>query len=93
MAQVLVRNLPDEVKARLQRRAERHGRSLEAEVRAILTGVPETEPRKNKKEGLGTTLSRKLAKHTIDDEAWKAFDANIEELRKNWRVRDVDFDG
>lgn len=36
MAQLLVRNLDDEVKTSLQRRARRHGRSTEEEVREIL---------------------------------------------------------
>jgi plasmid stability protein len=36
MAQLLVRNLEDSLKARLQRRAKRHGHSMEAEVRDIL---------------------------------------------------------
>lgn len=36
MAQLLVRNLDDDVKAKLQRRAKRHGRSTEEEVREIL---------------------------------------------------------
>ena len=36
MAQLLVRNLDDRVKARLQRRAKRNGRSMEAEAREIL---------------------------------------------------------
>jgi plasmid stability protein len=36
MAQLVVRNLDDEVKAKLQRRARRHGRSTEEEVRDIL---------------------------------------------------------
>lgn len=36
MAQILVRNLDDDVKAKLQRRARRHGRSSEEEVREIL---------------------------------------------------------
>lgn len=36
MAQLVVRNLEDEVKARLQERARRHGRSMEEEVREIL---------------------------------------------------------
>ena len=36
MAQLVVRNLDDDVKARLQRRARRIGRSIEAEVRDIL---------------------------------------------------------
>ncbi len=36
MAQLLVRNLEMEVKARLQRRAARNGRSMEEEARDIL---------------------------------------------------------
>ena len=36
MAQILVRNLEDPLKARLQRRARRHGRSMEEEAREIL---------------------------------------------------------
>ena len=36
MASILVRNLPEDAKERLRRRAMRHKRSLEAEVRAIL---------------------------------------------------------
>ena len=36
MAQLLVRHLEDDVKAKLQRRACRHGRSTEEEVREIL---------------------------------------------------------
>ena len=36
MAQFVVRHLEDDVKSRLKRRAERHGRSMEEEVRHIL---------------------------------------------------------
>jgi plasmid stability protein len=45
MAALSIRSLDDEVKHRLNVRAARHGRSMEAEVRAILTeavGEPET---------------------------------------------------
>ena len=37
MAQILVRNLDDRLKTRLQRRARHNGRSMEAEVREILS--------------------------------------------------------
>jgi antitoxin FitA len=37
MAQILIRNLDDEIVARLKERARRQGRSLEAEARVILT--------------------------------------------------------
>ena len=36
VAQLVVRNLEDEVKARLKRQAERHGRSMVDEIRHIL---------------------------------------------------------
>ena len=44
MVAISVRDLDEDVAARLKVRAARHGRSMEAEVRAILTGaVAETE--------------------------------------------------
>jgi len=39
MAQFVVRNLENSVKVRLRRRAQRHGRSMEEEVREILRGA------------------------------------------------------
>jgi antitoxin FitA len=43
MAQLLVRNLDDDIKAKLQRRARRHGRSTEEEVRDILRNAVKGE--------------------------------------------------
>jgi len=43
MAQLVVRRLEEDVKARLKRRATRHGRSLEAEVREILRNASNEE--------------------------------------------------
>jgi antitoxin FitA len=43
MASLSVRNLDDDLLARLKRRAARHGRSAEAEVRAILRQVISSE--------------------------------------------------
>jgi antitoxin FitA len=59
MAQLLVRNLDDEVKAKLQRRARQHGRSTEAEARAILREAVEggTEPGR----GLGSQIAARFA--------------------------------
>ena len=39
MSAVSIRNLDDRVKERLRIRAARHGRSMEAEMRAILTAA------------------------------------------------------
>lgn len=43
MAAISIRSLDDDVRARLRVRAARHGRSMEAEARAILTDAV-TEP-------------------------------------------------
>ena len=43
MAQLLVRNIENGVKARLQRRARRNGRSMEEEVRDILRAAVHKE--------------------------------------------------
>lgn len=45
MAQFIVRDLEDDVKSRLKRRAERHGRSMEEEVRDILRNATKGENR------------------------------------------------
>jgi len=39
MAQILVRKVDERVKSRLQRRAKRNGRSMEAEVREIISSA------------------------------------------------------
>jgi plasmid stability protein len=43
MGQIVVRQLDDDVKAKLQRRARRHGRSTEEEVREILRNAVRSE--------------------------------------------------
>lgn len=53
MAQILVRNIEEPLKARLQRRAKRHGRSMEAEVREILQDALKEEEAKR---GLGSEI-------------------------------------
>jgi antitoxin FitA len=55
MAQVIVRNLEDSVKRKLQRRAVRHGRSMEEEIRDILRNAVKDEGRPRK--GLGTEIA------------------------------------
>ena len=44
MAQLVVRNIENAVKVRLQRRARRNGRSMEEEVRDILRSAAVEEP-------------------------------------------------
>ena len=56
MAQLIVRNLDDSVKRKLQRRAARHGRSMEEEVRDILRDAVRNEGKPRK--GLGTEIAK-----------------------------------
>jgi plasmid stability protein len=44
MATLTIRNLDPSIKERLRVRAAEHGRSMEAEVRAIVTDAVETPP-------------------------------------------------
>jgi len=66
MAQLVVRNLENAVKVRLQRRAKRHGRSMEEEVREILRNAV------NEKDapagGLGTEISALFTKFGLDSD-------------------------
>ena len=59
MAQLIVRNLEEDVKARLQRRAPRHGRSMEEEVRDILRNVLRDDDRRLPP--LGSRLAARFA--------------------------------
>lgn len=66
MAQLIVRNLDENVKAKLRERARRHGRSTEAEVREILRsavagGVPSSK-------GLGTRIRSRFTRVWLDEE-------------------------
>jgi len=54
MAQILIRKLDEHSKARLQRRAKRNGRSMEAEVREILHDALREE--RAPKRGLGSEM-------------------------------------
>jgi len=60
MAQLVVRHLDDAVKTKLQRRAKRHGRSTEEEVRDILrNAVKEDDSRRRP---LGSRLVARFAR-------------------------------
>jgi antitoxin FitA len=58
MAQIPVRDIEEDVKERLQRRAARHGRSMKAEVRDIPRNAAKEENRSG--EGLGTRIAARF---------------------------------
>ena len=65
MAQLIVRNLDEVVKRKLQRRAARHGRSMEEEVRDILRDAVKDDRRPRK--GLGTAIAERFKGIELDE--------------------------
>jgi plasmid stability protein len=65
MAQLIVRNLEEDVKARLQQQASRHGQSMEEEVRNILRDAVRTEERASAP--LGTRVRDRFARIGLDE--------------------------
>lgn len=82
MAQLVVRNIENDVKARLQRRAKRNRRSMEEEVRDILRAAVHKEENAPAG-GLGTKLSKIFAGHGLD--------SPIQELR-GWEIKPPSFE-
>jgi antitoxin FitA len=66
MAQLVVRNLAEDVKAKLRERARRHGRSTEAEVREILRSAVSDKGRSSLP--LGTRIHSRFARIGLDQD-------------------------
>ena len=84
MADVLVRNIPEKTHRQLKRLAKRNGRSVNAEILAVLDQVAEPE----KQVGLGTQLQEWKKKIFGDD-----LDFTFEIVRDKTPARYVDFSG
>ena len=59
MARIVIRGLENEVKVRLERRAKRHGRSMEEEIREILRNAVSSPERPVA--GLGSRIAARIA--------------------------------
>ncbi|MGB5136339.1 MAG: plasmid stabilization protein [Prochlorococcaceae cyanobacterium] len=66
MAQLLVRNLDLAVKDALRRRAQRHGRSMEEEVRVILRRAVESDDLPPGSMGLGSRIAALFAEVDLE---------------------------
>jgi plasmid stability protein len=66
MAQLVVRNIEEEVKARLRRRAAAHKRSMEEEVRDILRNAVKGEAKSTPR--LGSRLRRRFSAIGLDED-------------------------
>ena len=80
MAQLVVRRLDDGVKERLKARAKKHGRSLEAEARAILEEAAEgwACTKEAHEKGLATRMSERFKGIGFTDEEYREFQQGIE---------------
>ena len=59
MAQVLVRDIDEDIKSKLQRRAKRNGRSMETEIREILRDAVKASDKPA--QGLGSEIASLFA--------------------------------
>lgn len=66
MAQFVVRNIEEKVKARLQRRAAAHKRSMEEEVRDILRNAVKGEDKPSLR--LGSRLRKRFSVIGLDED-------------------------
>jgi plasmid stability protein len=83
MAQLLVRNIEDEMKKLLKMRAKKHGRSMEAEARDILRAALTKKPQEQ--QGFGTRFASHFKGIGLKEP--------IPELRGEVWARPVDFSG
>lgn len=83
MAQLVVRNIEESVKERLQERARRHGQSMEAEARDILRNAVLADH--EDETGLGTRIAARFKGIGVN------LDDTIRELREE-QIRAPDFD-
>ena len=93
MGVLVLCDLPEKVKAGLQRRAAQHGRSLEAEVHEVLQQAAA--------EVLGETANfvepddawiKRVEMYPVEAEAWEVFDQSLVQSRSSWRDKPLDLD-
>jgi antitoxin FitA len=61
MNELVIDNLEDDLRARLELLARNHGRSVAEEARDILRGAVASPPVDDPNEGLGTRIARRFA--------------------------------
>jgi antitoxin FitA len=79
MAQIIVRDLDNDIKAALQQRARQHGWSMEEEVRQILRRSVDQPP--SALGGLGSRIAARFADSGLDASIPEGHGQNIEPLQ------------
>jgi plasmid stability protein len=93
MDELVLRDLPETVRAGLQRRAAQHGRSFEAEVREVLQqAATDVVDRPNNITEPADAWIKRVEMYPVEDEAWEAFDQSLVQNRSAWRDELLDLD-
>ena len=95
MAQLTVRKLDDAAKERLEARATRNGRSLEAEARAILEGVADSEvvaSLRNDERSFGDLMYERFKDVGLTEDEFRRFNIGIAEINSRSDMRIPDFE-
>lgn len=88
MAVLTVRNVPDDVHRALRRRAAEHGRSTEAEVRAILESAVKPADRVRP----GSRMAEIARQAGVTEEDGDALQRAIEETRDKYPAEPMEFE-
>lgn len=88
MPDLLIRNLPDDVKRDIERRANESGRSLSEQAKRLIAAALEAEKPKS---GFGTMVRDSFSEGLVDDETHDQIWKTLEDTRKSDLGRDVPF--
>ena len=83
MEQLVIADVPDEVAERLRRRAAASGRTLEGEVRALLSSVAEPAAAQQANEPLGDAIAQCVLETGLTVEAWNDLDRSLIAIRSS----------
>lgn len=95
MARLTVREIDDNTKDRLEARATRHGRSLEAEARAILEEAASNEAlpaARNDERGFGDLMHERFKDVGLTEDELRRFNIGIVEINSMSAMRLPDFE-
>ena len=95
MAQLIVRKLDDAVKERLEVRAARNGRSVEAEARAIIEEATEEEASRGTRmdnQSLGEFMEATFKGLGLTDDEWRRFNIGVSEMSSEMSFPDFEAD-
>ena len=96
MAQIIIKDLPEEIVERLRNRAALEGRTLENEIHALLSSLLDPIAATGANDTLAATMARTVCDAGLSEEAWRELDRSLlaaRASRSDSIHRWIDFDG